>query len=91
MITQQQLTNNGFICIGTHNNRTYYYKKYFYIVEHQGQIYKADSELNSEYENPYEDINDLMNDYNSWLYEVIEKLKKLLNYLTSEDEDENEL
>lgn len=88
MITEQQLIDNGFTSLGSHSNRTYYSKKHFYLVEHQGQFYRADVNLESDYENPYTDIQDLMNDYNSWLYDVTTSLQKLLEYLTSDDNDE---
>lgn len=80
MITEKELIENGFVHNGEWNNRTYYIKKGFRIVSHNG-IYCCDDDNWSGYGDKIKTIDELNKLYEIYLDRVIIQLETLLTYL----------
>ena len=80
MITEKELIENGFIHNGEWNNRTYYIKKGFRIVSHNG-IYCCDDDDWSGSGDKIETIDELNKLYETYLDKAIIQLETLLTYL----------
>lgn len=80
MITEKELIENGFVQNGEWNNRTYYIKKGFRIVSHNG-IYRCDDDNWSGCGDKIETIDELNKLYETYLDKVIIQLETLLTYL----------
>ena len=80
MITEKELIENGFVQNGEWNNRTYYIKKGFRIVSHNG-IYCCDDDNWSGCGDKIETIDELNKLYETYLDKAIIQLETLLTYL----------
>jgi uncharacterized protein related to proFAR isomerase len=80
MITEKELIENGFIHNGEWNNRTYYIKKGFRIVNHNG-IYCCDDDDWSGSGDKIETIDELNKLYETYLDKAIIQLETILKYL----------
>lgn len=77
---EKQLSTNGFKRQSSWNNRDYYSKNGFGIVEHCGKIYRYNDENPSGYGKPM-NIDELNIEYNRWVENrkryLLHELKKL--------------
>lgn len=80
MITEKELIENWFVHDGEWDNRTYYIKKGFRIVSHNG-IYRCDDDNWSEYGSEIKTIDELNKLYEIYLDKTIIQLETLLTYL----------
>ena len=81
MITDEQYKENGFKSQGFWNNRSYYEKNGFKIVEHNGNTSRCDDKHWSGYGDYMNTIEELCEGYNKWAKDRIEQLEKELNQL----------
>ena len=77
MITEKELLSNGFQKDGEWNNRFYYSKEDFKIVDHFG-IYKTNNSNWSGYGTPFETIEALNEEFNKYAHKKIKSLEKLI-------------
>lgn len=76
-MTEKELQENGFVPVGEWNNRTYYKKKGFEIVEHQGSFYESDDENWSGKGEELKTIEDLNNAYTNYIRRKFNEFKAL--------------
>ena len=77
MITEKELLSNGFQKDGEWNDRLYYSKEGFKIVNHFG-IYKTNNNNWSGYGTPFETIEALNEEFNKYAHKKIKSLEKLI-------------
>lgn len=70
-MTAKELQENGFVYAGVWNNRVYYKKKGFKIVEHQG-FYECDDENWSGKGDELKTIEDVDNAYTNYIRRKLE-------------------
>jgi len=83
MITFAELEENGFVKDFEWNNRTYFTKNGFNIVEHFG-VSRYDEDHLSGYDENFETIEELNEAYREWVKNCIdeyEKLGEIIRYL----------
>lgn len=76
MITFAELKENGFIKDFERNNRTYFTKNGFNIVEHFG-VSRYDEDHLSGYGKNFETIEELNEAYEEWVKKIINEYEKL--------------
>lgn len=76
-MTAKELQENGFVYAGVWNNRVYYKKKGFEIVEHQGCFYECDDENWSGKGDELKTIEDVDNAYTNYIRRKFEEFKEL--------------
>lgn len=81
MVTEEQLEENGFEYQDDWNNRSYYNKNGFEIVEHNGDIMRCDDEHWSGYGENMNTIEELCKAYNEWANSRITQHEKELEIL----------
>ena len=75
-MTAKELQKNGFVYAGEWNNRVYYKKKGFEIVEHNG-FYECDNEHWSGKGDELKTIEDVDNAYTNYIRIKFEEFKEL--------------
>lgn len=83
MITEKELLSNGFQKDGEWNNRFYYSKEGFKIVDHF-EIYKTNNNNWSGYGAPFETIEALNEEFNKYVHKMIKSLEKTIKIKTDE-------
>lgn len=81
MITEKELLSNGFQKDGEWNDRLYYSKEGFKIVNHFG-IYKTNNNNWSGYGTPFETIEALNEEFNKYVHKMIKSLEKTIKIKT---------
>ena len=82
MITEEELKENGFIHTGDWNNRSYYEKGDFEIVEHNGKIYRCNDNNWSGYGKEIKTIKELNEIFSIYVdREVKRKIKEIDNLI----------
>lgn len=76
MITFAELEYNGFVKDFEWNNRTYFTKNGFNIVEHFG-VSRYDEDHLSGYDENFETIEELNEAYKEWVKKIIDEYEKL--------------
>lgn len=80
MVTIEQLEQNGFVYEDSWNNRDFYTKKGFDIVEHNGDIYRVCND-EIDFDQNFETIEELNFAYESWRVARADWLQKELKKL----------
>lgn len=83
MITEKELLSNGFQKDKEWNNRIYYDKEGFRIVDHCG-LYKTNNNHWSGYGKPIETIETLNEEFTKYVHKKIESLEKLIKTSSNE-------
>lgn len=82
MITEEELKENGFVHTDDWNNRSYYGKGDFEIVEHNGKIYRCNDNNWSGYGKEIKTIKELNEIFSIYVdREVKRKIKEIDNLI----------